>query len=543
MAASESNDGLRKARTLEKEKKFAEAAIIYESFLDRPDIAMKLGDWYRSGKVKGIPDACQIPKDEKKAIECYNKALKIPDAYTKIGSIYLNNKSDIYNENQGVMYCKWGISNGSVSAYACLSDYYYRRYEYDSAFQNAIKGAKAGDIESIALLGLLFSTENCTREETGFDTDYRMAARCFDTYLDLDGDNRKALDRYAWLLLKKRIDIKEFPSSLNALLISAKLENSVSIDNVAEAYRTGRYGAEPDVDLAAGIIEHYHKKRPMNGIIAFRYVIYSLLGLYEPLDYFNILSIFNNCSKVNDEFRLLIGFILYHGINCQIDLMESKKMFMSVNPKNPIASLYLNLIDMGNDPSKGTYLQKTKDSESNRLVQMLSTYNLATWIMAHPQSKNSYDTAWTLLKSINIDMPFVNLLPIISSMAFCKKIVKNIDNDHPWVVIPLKKSIRIRDPEAQEIYADYIRTTDPNIAIQYYKRSARCGNIHSKDKLDMLQSQSNVQTDKEFSQIKIDYLTERIRKSTDIEYYRLVSLKKYLESDIEAILERKIRSS
>lgn len=544
MMTPESDNGLKKAKSLEKEKRFAEAAVIYESFLDRPEIAMKLGDWYRTGKVKGVPTGCQILKDEEKAIIYYNKALRIPDAYTKIGCILLNDRSNVLDEERGITYCEQGIYNGSLSAYSCLSEFYYRKHEYGAAFQKAIRGARAGDIESIALLGLLFSTRDRIKERDGFDTDYRMAARCLDVYLYLDGNNRKAINRYAWLLSKKLIDVKEFPSSLNALLKSAIFETPASIVNVAEMFRTGRYGMEQNVDLAAKIIEHYYRKKPDEGAIAERYVMYALLGLSKPIDYSEIHSIFESCSKISDDFRLLIGFILYHGINCKIDLTESKKMFESINPNNSVATLYLDLIEMRDDPSVITYLQnKIKNPDSNRLVQMLSSYNLATWLMKHPQSLNSYDAAWTLLNSIHIEMPFVNLLPITSSIAKCKKMVKNIDDTNPWVAIPLKKSIRIRDPEAQEIYADYIKNTDPYLAILYYRRSARCGNIDSKDKLDMLESKVIDHTDDDNTKMKIDFLTKRIQESTNGERNRLIFLKKYLESDVETILNNMIKNA
>lgn len=214
-------------------------------------------------------------------------------------------------------------------------------------------------------------------------------------------------------------------------------------------------------------------------------------------------------------------------------------MFESVHPNNPISQMYLNLIEQNGKSSTMEFLQGIiKDPKSNKLVRMLSSYNLAIWLMEHPKSLVSYDDAWTLLKSIHVDMPYVNLLPIMSKTAICRKMVKNIDENHPWVVTPLRKSIRIRDPVAQEIYADHVKDVDPNLAMRYYERSARCGNSDSLTKLNTLRSEQSTPNDDE-TQKKIVYLSRRIQESYGSEKYKLVLLRKYLESDVETVLEIK----
>lgn len=388
-------------------------------------------------------------------------------------------------------------------------------------------------------MGLLFSTRNCNTERDGFDTDYIMAARCFEVYIDLHGDDRRALNRYALLLTRRLIDPKEFPSSKDALLLSARNGRSASVADIAEMFRVGRYDTEKNIDFAVQIIKHYYAKNPTDPIIAERFVTYSLLGLCEPLSFSEIDSIFEGCSQMADNFRILMGFILYHGINCKIDLVKSKRMFESVHPNNPISQMYLNLIEQNGKSSTMEFLQGIiKDPKSNKLVRMLSSYSLAIWLMEHPKSLVSYDDAWTLLKSIHVDMPYVNLLPIMSKTAICRKMVKNIDENHPWVVTPLRKSIRIRDPVAQEIYADHVKDVDPNLAMRYYERSARCGNSDSLTKLNTLRSEQSTPNDDE-TQKKIVYLSRRIQESYGSEKYKLVLLRKYLESDVETVLEIK----
>ena len=87
-------------------------------------------------------------------------------------------------------------------------------------------------------------------------------------------------------------------------------------------FRVGRYDTEKNIDFAVQIIKHYYAKNPTDPIIAERFVTYSLLGLCEPLSFSEIDSIFEGCSQMADNFRILMGFILYHGINCKIDLVK-----------------------------------------------------------------------------------------------------------------------------------------------------------------------------------------------------------------------------
>ena len=148
-----------------------------------------------------------------------------------------------------------------------------------------------------------------------------------------------------------------------------------------------------------------------------------------------------------------------------------------------------------------------------------------------------YDLAWTILKSIQNNGRYFNLLPISSKILRCKMKVKNIDGDDPWIAIPLRRTLWVRDPDAQKIYADYIRNIDPDLAIQYYQKSARCGNLNSAEKLKELYESGFEPQDVSPSELKIEYLKKRIEEEKDSrQRNKLINLRKYLESDIEVTL-------
>ena len=552
MSAVNSIDDKDRAEKLEKEGNYKEAAEIYKLYAKYDsDISMKLGDWYSRGKRNNNQEDLGITADGEKAIEYYTQAHSRPDRYSKIGKVYLDavnlkvetlDQTSLKNEQKGVTNCMWGIRNGSSDAYFHLANYYYSKgkideNEYKKAFENAYKGALSGNINCLSILGLLFSTRGFTRDQYGFDTDSEMAAKCFDVFIGEGLFDKRVTRTYARLLLRKEVDYRLHPYAKKSLINAATLKDSESIKELAEAYRFGKYGISSDPEFAARLIEHYHGKNPKDPILTERYITYSLLGLYEnPIEYNGIRSLFEKCESCNDDLRLLMGFITYHGINCDVDLEYSRRMFTESQP-SPFSELYLTLIDNRYDTSTMEMLKNNIQENPNNMIRNLSAYHFAMWLMLK-DSKEGYDLAWTVLKSVRNRGRYLNLLPVASKMALCKKKVKNIDDTDSWVAVPLRKTLYVRDPDAQRIYADYIRKTDPDIAIQYYQKSSRCGNVDSTRRLKELFDSGFVPRNSSPNELKISYLNQRIKEEKDPRKKRkLINLCKYLEYEVDATLK------
>ena len=551
MSAVNSLDDKKRAKRLEKEGNYKKAAEIYECYANNdPDISMKLGDWYSRGKRKNNSIELGISADKGKAIKYYTQASARPDSYSRIGKLYLDDvdlrnktldQASLMNENKGISYCQWGLKNGSTDAYYYLADYFFKKSkidkgEYKRAFENAYKGSLSGNINCLSILGLLFSIRGFTRDQYGFDTDFEMAAKCFDVFIGEGLFDKRVTKAYA-RLLRKDVDYRLHPYAKKSLIIAATLKDSEFIKDLAEAYRFGKYGISSDPEFAAKLIEHYHGKNPRDPILTERYITYSLLGLYEnPIEYNGIRSLFDKCESCNDDLRLLMGFIAYHGINCDVDLEYSKRMFTE-SQSSSFSELYLTLIDNRYGTSTIEMLKNNFQENPNNMIRNLCAYHFAMWLMLK-DSKEGYDLAWTVLKSVRNRGRYLNLLPVASKMALCKKKVKNIDDYDPWVANPLRKTLWVRDPDAQRIYADYIRKTDPDMAIQYYQKSSRCGNLDSNKKLKEFYETGGLPQSGSPNVMKITYLDRRIEEEKDYDKrIKLINLKNYLESEVEVTLK------
>lgn len=552
MSAFNSPDDKKKAKRLEREGNYKGAAEIYDRFAKSDsDISMKLGDWYSKGKRKNDRADLGISVDKEKAILYYNQARNRPDSLSKIGKIYLDqvdltdktlDQTSIKNEIRGVSYCIYGINKGSPDAYFHLADYYFKKgkidkNEYQKAFENAYKGVLCGNINCLSILGLLFSTHGFTKNQHGFDTDYEMAAKCFDVFIEQGLFDKRVIRRYARLLLKKDVDYRLHPYAKKSLMVAASLKDSDFIKDLAEVYRIGKYGTPSNPDFASKIIEYYYHKNPNDPVLIERYITYSLLGLYDdPIEYNGMHSLFEKCENCNDDLRLLMGFITYHGINCDVNLEYSKKMFTESRPSS-LSKLYLTLIDDRYGTSTIEMLKNNMQENPNNMIRNLCAYHFATWLILK-DSEEGYDLAWTVLKSIQNRGHYLNLLPVASKIALCKKKVKHIDDGDSWVANPLRKTLWVRDPDAQRIYADYIRKTDPDLAIQYYQKSARCGNIESARKLKELYESGFVPRNSSPNELKIKYLDQRIKEEKDPRNKsKLINLSNYLECEVEITLK------
>lgn len=437
-----------------------------------------------------------------KAIEYYKKA---GDMFKEISdkdyTNCMNQIASIYCDKSypGVDY-KEALKWFYLGKYATSKSYYqhsfcsYHSGNYGDSFTSAVRSIELRERKGYFSLGMIFSDEKINDKVDYLETNFQLAARCFEESLKTKSHRQKSMIQLAALLVDGKITVYDSPAAISALVYLSKAKRGFWAIELGKAYYFGKYGLAKDFEKADALFSEnlevmYHK---ISAAVLFSELI--LRGLSKMEKKF-VKDLIDAAEENNPDMAQILvckGVYLYHGLGYNTDRNSAYEYFskcLSICSKDPVAQSYIAMLKMdGFDVVQDVqgnvdYLIELSDGDGYHGNKAL-TYNLiAECYYCGKGTDVDYEKALDYYKKAS-ESQITRIFCIFSRMMDCMEKLSINDKKMYYDIALMSK--HSSDSVAEEIAGDLLMTDDELLAMEYYCESYKNGNLSAKGKYQRL---------------------------------------------------------
>ena len=428
-----------------------------------------------------------------KAIHYYKKAAdgfegsmdqRYVECMNQIASIYCDKDYPGMDFKEAL---KWFCLGKYTSAESYFQHAYcsFILYDYEAAFKSAVRSIELRKRKGYYILGKMLSDEEINSKVDFLETDYLLAARCFEESQKTRSFKNKSAIQLATLLLTDKISVNDSPVALSALIDLSKSKNGGWAIELGRAYYFGRYGLDRDFEKADMLfskdIEDLQYKTAC--AVAFSELILRGLSKVDKKFVKNIID--GTEAKNPDNAQLLVckGVYLYHGMGYDVDKKMAYDYFsrcLSVYPNDLTALSYVTMLKMeGQDVKQSVlgsleYLIGLSNGDNYHGQKSFNYYLIADCFYYGKGTEMDYGKALDYYQKAIDASQAVKIFPIFSKMLDCMDKMGSDDKER-YLDIALR-SKHSSDDKAEEIAGDLLMEFNELSALKYYYESSRNGN-------------------------------------------------------------------
>ena len=466
----------------------------------------------------------------KKAAEGFNGMMdqRYVECMNQIASIYCDREFPKADFKEAL---KWFC----LGKYTSAESYYQHAYccfilqDYEAAFRSAVRSIELRKRKGYYILGKMLSDEEIKSKVDFLETDYQLAARCFEESQKTRTFKYRSKIQLAFLLLNDKVTVNDSPAALSALINLSKSKKGGWAVELGRAYYFGKYGLARDFEKADVLFSSSNiEDLQCKTVCALAFSELILRGL-SNVDKKNVKEIIDITEKNNpDNAQLLVskGIYLYHGLGYQVDKKMACDYFsrcLSVHPNDLTALSYITMLKIeGFDVKQGVlgsinYLIELSSSDNYHGQRTFINYLIAECFYYGKGTKVDYERALDYYQKAIDSSQAIKIFPVFSKMLECMNKI-GVDDKERYLDIALK-SKHSSDDKAEEIAGDLLMEFNELSALKYYYESSRNGNPIAKGKYQRLLTKypGAINEDVSLTQKKIESV-EYLKSELDLKF-------------------------